>query len=58
MEEIEIVDGKAEVTRTITEVTIYELEQLDSEIQAIQNDIDRLEAKKLEKQNIRKVFEK
>lgn len=55
--EIKIVDGKAEVTKTTSEVTIYALEELDAEIQSIQDEIDRLEAKKQEKITIREAFE-
>lgn len=57
-ETIEIIDGKAQVTKTTSEVTIYALEELDAEIESIQNDIDRLELKKQEKVKIREAFEK
>lgn len=56
--EIQIVEGKAEVTKIVREVSLYDLEELDHEIQAIQNDIDRLEAKKLEKEQIRAAFDR
>lgn len=56
--EVKIVDGKAEVTKTTSEITIYALEELDAEIQSLQDQINRLEEKKQEKVNIRGAFEK
>lgn len=56
--QINIVDGKAQVTETKSTVTLYELEELEHEIQAIQNDIDRLEEKKQKAQDIINAFDK
>jgi len=56
--EIEIVDGKAQVTKTqtIEEVTIYTKEEIEHEIEALQNEIDKLETKKSIQQQILNAF--
>lgn len=61
MEELEInmIDGKAQVTRTRTveEVTIYSKTDVEQEIAILQSDIDRLEEKKQSLQTILAEFE-
>lgn len=55
---IEIIDGQAHVTQAVDETIIYSQDQIEQEIIAIQNEIDRLEAKKAVQQQILDAFER
>ena len=50
--EIRIVGDKAEVTKTVSEVTVHTLEDLNRELETIQEQIDRLLSKRDEVQEI------
>ena len=50
--EIRIVGDKAEVTKTVSEVTVHTLEDLNRELETIQVEIDRLLSKRDEVQEI------